>query len=178
MHTSEDTWYALRTYYSQEQKIGSHLDRYSLQWFIPMRTVMKADGSGHAKKARKMQVPYVHNLIFIKKPQDLQTLERALQECPYATNMYCQPESDEWCTIPESDILELRIICDQSFTEPIFISEEEGGLMEGSMVEVTHGPLKGVHAILVRKKRKYYLVKAVTGACIMLLVSRWCCRKL
>ena len=178
MHKSEDTWYALRTYYSQEQKVGSHLDRYSLQWFIPMRTVLKADSSGQTKKARKRQVPYVHNLIFIKKPQDLQTLEGALAECPYATSVYSQPESGEWRPIPESDILELRIICDQSLTEPIFLGSEDVDLVKGSVVEVTHGPLKGVHAVLVRKNKKYYLVKEITGANVMVQVSRWCCKKI
>ncbi len=178
MPKSEDTWYALRTYYSQEQKVGGHLDRYSLQRFIPMRTVLKADCSGPTKKARKSQVPYVHNLIFIKRPQDLQTLESALAECPYATSVYSQPESGEWCPIPESDILDLRIICDQSFTEPIFLTEEECDMVKGSLVEVTHGPLKGIRAILVRKNKKYYVVKEITGARIMVQVSRWCCKKI
>ncbi len=178
MKSSEDYWYVMRTFYAQELKVGHHLDRYNLSWFIPMRMVERTSTPGQARKAQKRSTPYVHNLIFIKKPEDPQILQRAIDESPYAAQMYCCADSSEWQQIPDKDILELRIICDQSFTVPIFISEEESELMVGSLVEVKHGPLKGMQGRLVRKNKKYYMVKSYVGLGVKICVSRWCCREI
>lgn len=54
MAASEEIWYALRTFYAQEQKVSRHLDRYALTCFIPMRTVLKTvNGGGVGLKKSK-----------------------------------------------------------------------------------------------------------------------------
>ena len=175
--TVEENWYALRTYFSQESKVGAHLDNYQLTWFIPMHGKTKRTKSGNEPQDKAQQSkPFVHNLIFIKQPDDVSLLKRALSECPYSTWVYRQPNGVDWCVIPGRDILELRIICDQSFTEPIFLTGQEAELKVGREVKVAHGPLSGIQGLLVRKNKKYYVLKMmVCGMGVMVAVSRWCC---
>ena len=162
---TKKNWFALRTFFAQEQKVGAHLDNYLLSWFIPMR----------GKKGKGGR-PFVHNLIFIKQPNDINVLKEALKTCPYVVFMYCNPGSRDWCVISDNDMLELRIICDQTFTEPIFLPSNEAELIAGREVRVVHGPLSGTHGRLVRKNKKYYIVKSVfNGMLVMVTVSRWCC---
>lgn len=175
--TVDENWFALRTYFSQENKVGAHLDNYQLSWFIPMRgKPSNAKQESDAQNKTQKSKPFVHNLIFIKQPDDVNILKKALAECPYSTSMYRQSNGIDWCVISGKDILELRIICDQTFTEPIFITEEDAKLKVGRYVMVVHGQLSGIHGKLVRKNKKYYVLKTmVTGMSVMVAVSRWCC---
>ena len=182
---TEENWYALRTFFSQEQKVGEHLKNYDVSWFIPMRGLIKKTKHGERNvKKDKNDLPYqpkpfVHNLIFIKQPDDVQQLTKALKECPYSTRMYCKADSPEWYVIPGRDILELRIICDQTFTDPIFLLQGQDEIKVGREVRVVHGPLSGIHGRMVRKNKKYYVIKTVTnGLSVMVAVSRWCCEPL
>ena len=65
--TVDENWYALRTYFSQENKVGAHLDNYQLSWFIPMHGKARNTKEGNESQAEARQPkPFVHNLIFIK----------------------------------------------------------------------------------------------------------------
>lgn len=173
---ANENWYALRTFYSQELKVGAYLDTYKLSWFIPMRGKTKGGTLSKVMGEKKRPKPFVHNLIFIKQPEDISVLKNALKECPYTTFMYCNPGSMEWSVISGKDILELRIICDQSFSEPIFITTKEAELKVGREVRVVHGPLSGTHGRLIRKNKKYYVLKTIfSDMSMMVAVSRWCC---
>ena len=123
--------------------------------------------------------PAVHNLLFIPLEKSMEELRALLSECPYPVSIYSHSDrpSDPYM-IPDSDMTDLRLICDMSFTEPIFISTEENELKVGTHIVVTHGPLKGVDGKLVRKNKKYYLVKTFVGMAVMVAVSRWCCKAL
>ena len=58
------------------------------------------------------------------------------------------------------------------------LSADEARHKAGSMVEVCHGPLKGLTGRLVRENHKYFLLKEVPGMGVMLKVTRWCCKVL
>lgn len=121
--------------------------------------------------------PAVHNLIFLQVDRSIEELKKVLKECPYALSVYCRAgKPDTWCLIPDNEIMDLRLMCDTSFTEPLFITQKESELKLGTQVIVTHGPLKGIRGKLVRKNKKYYLVKTLAGLGVMVAVSRWCCK--
>ena len=167
------TWYALKTYYAQEQKVGSYLDAKALSYFIPMRCHHATDVTG--KQVRRC-VPAVHNLIFVRKTMEEGALRNILEACPFTIHVYSHADDkSRWYEIADRDILDLRLICDNTLAEPLFITEQEGAIPEGSTVRVTHGPLKGLRGRLVRKKKKYYVLKSFAGLGVMVAVSRWCC---
>ena len=166
-------WIALQTFYSQELKVSRFLDNYQTKHFIPMMTHRVVTKEG---KTVPKHHPAVHNLIFLQIDRSIEELKAVLKECPYPISVYCKTNKPgEWCMIPDSDMMDLRLICDITFTEPRFVSVEEMELKVGTQVRVTHGPMKGVTGKLVRKNKKYYLVKTLVGIAVMVAVSRWCC---
>ena len=166
-------WYAIQTYFAQEIKVGQYLDACKLSYFIPMCNSYRVDAAGEEKLCTH---PVVHNLIFLRKTKEQKELQRLLDDCPYAVKVYAHVDNaSKWYEIPDRDILDLRIICDQTFVEPEIITQQECDLQVGRMVVVKHGPLRGVRGKLVRKKKKYYVVKSFVGMGVMVSVSRWCC---
>lgn len=173
-HMGEDEiWFALRTFHSQENKVGLYLTQNRLTYFIPMRKVkdVRAD-----RNLTVHEQPFVHNLIFLRKTLSTDGLRKILGLCPYPLSVYSHPDSREhWHEIPGSEMIELRIICDNTFCEPQIITQQEYDLKVGRMVRVVHGPMKGVRGKLVRKNKKYYLLKTIADVGVSISVSRWCC---
>lgn len=124
--------------------------------------------------------PVVHNLIFIAlEQQRIDEMRHILQECPYAIYVYRSFEQrGSWFLIPDHELADLRLICDNNFGEPIFTSTEQCDLKVGCMVSITHGPLKNTTGKLIRKDKKFYLVRTFGELAVLLRVSRWCCKKI
>ena len=154
-------------------KVGSYLDSQHTRYFIPM--VFRTDVDKDGKPVRR-PYPAVHNLLFIPLEQSRKAIRDILKECPYVVQVYRHPDRQrEWYEIPDRDMQDLRMMCDVSFTEPQFISAQECDLKVGRSVRVTHGPLKDITGKLVRKSKKYYLVRTFGDLGVMVSVSRWCC---
>ena len=174
--TNEESWYALRTFFSQELKVSQYLEANALKHFIPMRSQVHETRDGHL--VRRMY-PVVHNLIFVRKTMSRAAMHTIFSQCPYPISVYHHIDSEQrWCEISDKELMDLRLICDVTFTEPKFISQEESELEVGTEVVVMHGPLKGIQGKLVRKQKKYYILKTFVGMGVSLAISRWCCKPL
>ena len=165
-------WIAVQTFYCQEKKVSNYLDEHQVKHFIPTLThVVNEDG-----KTIRSRKPAVHNLLFLQVNQCIEELKSIIADCPFPVSVYHRfNKPGEWIMIPDSDMSDLRIICDNTFTEPIFVSSQECELKVGSMVRVKCGPLKNMEGKLVRKNKKYYLVRTFGNLGVMVSVSRWCC---
>ena len=164
------SWYAIRTFNSQELKVSKYLDARMLKNFVPMRKFRVSDNGKPVWKSR----PIVHNLIFVMKmyPQDV--IEHILSECPFPIKIYRRGnDARSWYEIDNREMLDLRMICDNSFCEPHFLPTDE--IKDGDMVRVVHGPLAGIRGKMVRKNKKYYIVKSLGDLSVEVIVSRWCC---
>ena len=138
-----------------------------------MRTKHYVNGEG--KRVKKSQ-PVVHNLIFVQLDRSREEMRELLRACPYPLSVYSKHDHPEqWCDIPDNDMFDLRMMCDNNFCEPVFISTPDCELKKGLQVRVVHGPLKGICGKLIRKSKKYYIVKSFDGFGAMVSVSRWCC---
>ncbi|MBR1787845.1 MAG: UpxY family transcription antiterminator [Bacteroidaceae bacterium] len=165
------SWYAIRTFNSQEQRVSKYLETCSLKNFIPMRRFRTDDEDG--KTVWKSQ-PIVHNLIFVQKSLPKKEIERIFKECPFPIKVYRrEDEGKSWCEIADSEMIDLRMICDKSYCEPRFLETSE--IKEGRPVRVIHGPLAGLRGKMVRKSKKYYIVKSFGYVSLEVTVSRWCC---
>ena len=170
-----ESWYALRTFYAQEFKVSQYLQLCHLGHFIPMvlRSWQKADGT-----LVKGKLPAVHNLIFIRKDRPKAEIRALLAACPYPVSVYHHIDNeDHWYEISNNDLMDLRMLCDDVF-HPKFISQEESEIKAGTEVYVKCGPFKGMTGKMIRKNKKYYLVKTFVGLGVIVNVSRWCCEPL
>ena len=169
-------WYALRTFYSQEKKVARYLAQSMVEHFIPMFYTLHSDAEG---KAIRRYYPIVHNLIFFCKKQGGRNLKSIINACPYTVLVYTKTtENHAWCPISETELLELRMICDRNFSEPPIVTLHQGEIEVGKMVHVVQGPMKGIRGMLIRKNKKYYILKTVANLKLMFAVSRWCCKLL
>lgn len=175
---SHDSWYAIRTFNAQEFKVSDYLKMHSLPHFIPVCKSRVEAPDGQVKWRMR---PVVHNLIFVRKAFSEEVIRKILQGCPFPLSVYrCQDEAKSWCEIADQNIIDLRIMCDASFCEPTFITQREYDMKEGHIVRVEHGPLSGIRGKLVRKNKKYYIMKSFDidspdAPGVMISVSRWCC---
>lgn len=169
-------WYALRTFYSQEKKVARYLAQSMVEHFIPMFYTLRNDGEGNSIRH---YYPVVRNLIFFCKKQGGGNLKPIIDACPYAVLVYTKTsENHAWCPISDTELLELRMICDRNFSEPPIASEHQGEMEVGKMVHLVQGPMKGIRGMLIRKNKKYYILKTVANLKLMFAVSRWCCKLL
>ncbi len=170
---SHPLWIAVKTFLAQEGKVSRYLNQHQTPHFIPMKTDTVLDQDG---KLRHRLQPVVHNLLFIQVSEDLDKLQTILQNCPYSIYVYRRADHpNEWCMIPDRDMVDLRLMCDNSFNQPLFLSDSECKMKVGHIVRIVHGPMKGVRGKLIRKNKKYYIVKSFDGFSVAVVVSRWCC---
>lgn len=171
--TSQLPWIAIRLSYLKQQQIDQFFKDNGLETFIPMQYDLVASKTG---KPNRVLRPVVRNLLFVKKSLDDAQLYKLMEECPYS--MFAirkNRESRDLYEIPSRQMFEFRQMCNPEIELREYLSEEEAKLKPGAPVLVKFGPLKGMTGRLVRKSKKYYLLKEVPGMGVMLKISRWCC---
>ena len=168
------SWYALRTFNCQEQKVSRFLTSRECSHFIPMKVVMSKPKDNESPK--KVLEPAIHNILFVQKNGTQQEMLELLSECSVPVRIFRYPGVNEFCEIPDSEMMELRMFCDpqyQNISE--FLTQDEAENMVGKEVRVTKGSFKGSIGRLVRRQKQYYFLKIVTGMGVMVRISRWYC---
>ena len=77
--------------------------------------------------------------------------------------------------IPDNQMIEFRTMCDPSFEDTRYITQDEADAKPGKMIRVVQGPFKGMEGKLVRYGNNYFIVKTLVGIGVMLHISRWYC---
>lgn len=174
-HSSEQPWYALRTFNCQERKVSQFLSEHAVEHFIPMalRTKVKAN-----EPEKRILVPAIHNLLFVRKQKSQQQMLQLFKECTVPVSPIRHPGSDIVCEISSREMMELRMLCDPQFNASVFFTQSEAEGLVGKEVRVIHGPFKGSVGKLIRKKGNYYFLKIVIGMGVMVRISRWYCQPL
>ncbi len=173
--TDNRPWYAIRTFNCQERKVSRFLTEKECPHFIPMSVRVDASDPEHPKR---IQVPAIHNLLFVQKISVEKEMVKMLRECPVPVSIFRYPSSEKLCEIPSRDMIELRMLCDPDFETSVFMTQGEAEAMIGKEVRVINGPFKGATGRLVRKNKQYYFLKAVIGMGVMVRISRWYCEPL
>ena len=169
---NQSTWYAIRTFNCQEQKVSRFLKEKNLPHFIPMTYTHKTI---EGEKAQRILIPAVHNLLFVQKTGTQHDMLALFKECPTPISIFRHPGVQLFCEIPDRDMMELRMLCDPQFESSVYMTQPEAEAMVGKEVRVVSGPFKGSVGRLVRKNKQYYFLKAVIGMGVMVRISRWYC---
>lgn len=171
----KSSWYAIRTFNCQELRLGEFLTEKGKDFFIPMTYAERRNRMGQTKR---VLVPVVHNLLFLRKDEPQKHLMRLLAECNLPMNVFRKEGTGEWYEIPDRQMLEFRALCDPDFKDTLFMTSEEADAKPGKLVEVIHGPFAGMTGKLHRVKNSFYFIKTLVGVGVMLRISRWYCRVL
>ncbi len=169
-------WYAIRLFSNSQMKVGEYFKEKGIEYFIPMQYRVYEDEQGHPR--RKLR-PVVSNLIFVRKTMSEQQMQEMVSQCQFKMSVITRDRSTrDYYEIPGKQMFEFRAMCNPDIQMRRFLSADEARHKAGSMVEVCHGPLKGLTGRLVRENHKYFLLKEVPGMGVMLKVTRWCCKVL
>ncbi len=152
---------------------SGYLQEQGLQCFVPMMIKEKALPDG---KVERVQVPAVHNYLFMKKSIDHNALKKVVAQCPVPLYVIKSMDGQHPCEIPEAEMNEFRLLCDPDFVMATYLEQNEAEAKVGKEVVVMHGPLKGTHGKLHRVRNKYFLVKTMAGLGVMVRISRWYCK--
>ena len=172
---SAATWYAIRTFNCQELRLGEFLTEKGKEYFIPMTYAEKKNREG---KSKRILVPVVHNLLFLRKDEPQKRLMHTLSECNLPMMVFRKEGTSDWYEIPDAQMVEFRSLCDPNFKDTLFMTSEEAEAKPGKLVEVIHGPFAGMTGKLHRVKNSYFFIKTLVGVGVMLRISRWYCKVL
>ena len=144
---SEVRWYALWTRSRHEQVVREQLEQKQIEAFLP--TVTK--WSRWKDRKKKIDWPLFPGYCFAR----FDAKERLpILKCTGVVNIVSV--SGEPAPIPDNEIDSVRQLVDSDLAyDPCPL------IKEGTMVEVMHGPLRGVVGRLVRKNEKARLVLSV-----------------
>lgn len=171
--TKEPTvWYAVRTFNHQECAISDFLKEKDVPHFIPM--IYKEKGKAN-EKPKRVLVPVVHNLLFIRKSLPEREMMRLLQQCVIPMSVLKKEDRSAYYEIPDSQMLEFRAMCDPEYRDTRYVTKEDADAKPGKMVRIIQGPFKGQTGKLVRLGNDYFIVKTMVSIGVMLHISRWYC---
>lgn len=173
VRTVPSPWYALRTFNCQELKVGSFLEEKGKEYFIPMTYVERHSRDG---KSRRVLVPVVHNMVFVRKDESQKAMLRLFGECMVPLYIIRKEGTEDCYEIPDTQMTEFRALCDPGFDGTVFMTGEEAEARPGKPVRVVHGPFTGMTGKLHRIKNNFYFIKTLVGVGVMLRISRWYCQ--
>lgn len=174
--TENTPWYCLRLFTMKPYDVSQWLESQGLTTFIPEHYVDVIDTAG--QRSRELR-PVVRNFVFVQQPKQEDILKEILTQSLFKLSLVrSSPSVSTPALIPAVQMREFMLLCNPELTMKEFISEEEARIKPGDSVTVLHGPLTGLTGRLVRKAKKYYLLKEVPGMGVMIKVSKWCCQKL
>ena len=178
LEVQDDTspvWYALQTFYCKEESVARYLRASGLDCFIPMHYREVPDVGG---KPRRVLVPAVHNLLFLKKTLPADELEQRVHACPVPIHAFRRRDTGRWYEISDREMLELRAICDPDYQGTLYVDVNTAEARRGSRVRVIRGPFTGLEGRLVRYKNRSYVVVVVASLGVLVHIPKWYCRPL
>lgn len=177
----KNPWYAIRLFTLRLHEVKSFFEENGYKTFVPEQYEDSVDCEG---KLHHELRPVVRNLLFVEKGDTLDPKDEKIrclitnQQKFKLSLIKSSPQEQRPALIPSWQMREFMMMCNPDITMKEFVSPEEAQLKTGDWVTVHHGPLKGMMGRLVRKSKKYYLLKEIPGIGVMMKVTRWCCQKI
>jgi transcription antitermination factor NusG len=143
-------WYALHTKSNFEGRVATHLEAKGIPSFLPAREELHQ----WKDRKRKIAIPLFPGYLFVRLAEHSSRLP--ILQTPGVARIVGQGPTPE--PIPESEIEAVRLVLasrERCLAHPF--------LKEGSWVQVTRGPLKGVEGFLVRMKKLARVVISVNA---------------
>ena len=167
-------WYAVRTFYCKEKSVAAHLEKHNIEFFIP--SIYKESITADGKKHREL-VPAIHNLLFVKKTLDEREIKSVMEKCPVSISVIQNKETKQYYRIPDSQMTELRAICDPNYKNTLYVDCAFAEARKGDKVKITRGTFKGVTGKLTRYKNRSYVIITIANLGVMIHVPKWYCEK-
>ena len=156
---NEIVWYPLRVTYAREMKVKEYLAGRGIESFIRMRYEQKLRG----EEMVKIQVPVVHNFIFVHiSKAELKDIKAASLISPfirYIMNL----ETRLPLIVPDKQMQDFIAVAGSMDEQLMYLSSAEVAMKKGDRVRIIGGIWEGVEGKFVRIKRGLRVVVEIEG---------------
>lgn len=160
------TWFPMRVTYQREMKVKAELDRLGIENFVPMRyKVVERQNDGDTE-LRRVLVPAINNLIFVRSTQErLSELKRTNEVLEPLRYMMDRTASLEHAimTVADREMENFMRVASRTDDSVMFLDEETVVGKEGKRVEIMGGAFEGVTGVIRRVKRCKRVVVEIEG---------------
>ena len=160
------TWFPMRVTYQREMKVKAELDRLGIENFVPMRyKVVERQNDGDTE-LRRVLVPAINNLIFVRSTQErLSELKRrneVLEPLRYMMD-YTASQEHAIMTVADGEMENFMRVASRTDDSVMFLDNETVVGKEGKRVEIMGGAFEGVTGVIRRVKRCKRVVVEIEG---------------
>ena len=160
------TWFPMRVTYQREMKVKAELDRLGIENFVPMRyKVAESQNDGDAE-LRRVLVPAISNLIFVRSTQkqvsELKRRKEVLEPLRYMMD-HTADEAHSIMTVGDREMENFMRVASVTDDSVMFLDEETVVGKEGKRVEIMGGAFEGVTGVIRRVKRCKRVVVELEG---------------
>ena len=163
------TWFPMRVTYQREMKVKAELDRLGIENFVPMRyKVMESQNAGDSE-LRRVLVPAISNLIFVRSTQErLSELKRRNEVLESLRYMMDHTAAGEYAimTVADGEIENFMRVASRTDDSVMFLDDETVLGKEGKRVEIMGGAFEGVRGVIRRVKRVVVEIEGVASVAI------------
>ena len=160
------SWFPMRVTYQREMKVKAELDRLGIENFVPMRyKVVESQSDGDAE-LRRVLVPAINNLIFVRETQErvseLKRTNEVLEPLRYMMDRTASLEH-AIMTVADREMENFMRVASRTDDSVMFLDNETVVGKEGKRVEIMGGAFEGVTGVIRRVKRCKRVVVEIEG---------------
>ena len=160
------TWFPMRVTYQREMKVKAELDRLGIETFVPMRYKVVESQNDGDMELRRVLVPAISNLIFVRSTQErLSELKRRNEVLEPLRYMMDHTAAGEHTimTVPDKQMENFMRVASQTDDSVMWLDDETIVGKEGKRVEIMGGAFEGVVGVIRRVKRCKRVVVELEG---------------
>ena len=160
------TWFPMRVTYQREMKVKAELDRLGIENFVPMRyKVVESQNDGDTE-LRRVLVPAINNLIFVRSTQErVSELKRGNEVLEPLRYMMDHTAAGEHAVmmVADREMENFMRVASRTDDSVMFLDNETVVGKEGKRVEIMGGAFEGVTGVIRRVKRCKRVVVEIEG---------------
>ena len=166
-------WFPMRVTYQREMKVKAELDRLGIENFVPMRyKVVESQNDGDTE-LRRVLVPAINNLIFVRSTQErvseLKRRNEVLEPLRYMMDHTAASEHSIM-TVADRKMENFMRVASRTDDSVMFLDNETVVGKEGKRVEIMSGAFEGVTGVIRRVKRCKRVVVEIEGVASVAIV--------
>jgi transcription antitermination factor NusG len=160
------SWFPMRVTYQREMKVKVELDRLGIENFVPMRYKEVESQSDGDAELRRVLVPAINNLIFVRSTQErvseLKQTNEVLEPLRYMMDRTASLEH-AIMTVADREMENFMRVASRTDDSVMFLDNETVVGKEGKRVEIMGGAFEGVTGVIRRVKRCKRVVVEIEG---------------
>lgn len=160
------TWFPMRVTYQREMKVKAELDRLGIENFVPMRYKVVESQNDGDMELRRVLVPSISNLIFVRSTQnrvsELKRRNEVLKPLRYMMDHRAAGEHTIM-TVADREMENFMRVASRTDDSVMFLDNETVVGKEGKRVEIMGGAFEGVTGVIRRVKRCKRVVVEIEG---------------